>query len=622
MTGQTRRARWARFVFALGSLALIPAMAAAQAVNGTILGNVTDTSGAGVPGATVTITGRNTTVAKSAVTNESGNYVFPNQQDGVYRVEAELSGFKKTVRDGVELRVNTTVRIDLKLEVGQLTESVTVAAESPVLQTDRTDTGRIIESKILQEVPLGFNRNFQATLVLVPGAIRPFRPHSEFFNPQDSLATVVNGQSRLANSVQIEGVDNNHKTGLLTVLIPSAEAIETVGVTTSNYDAEFGRAGGAVTNVTLKSGTNDLRGSAFAFGNTESTIAKGYFTHAKAPTEYLQAGFTLGGPIRRNKLFVFGDYQHTLDNRGSVRRATIPTADFRAGDFRAAPTIIYDPATGNPDGTGRQPFPGNVIPANRISAIAKTILGFVPAPNIEGAPLGQNNYQLPQVREKTTEAFDVKVNYQIGAKDATSVRFSYQRPEIFDPGVFGIYGGGGKGFAGTGTNITISTGGNWTRTWTSTLVMEVRGGVSYYHNEALTEAHGLTTSDEIGIRGVNVNAFSSGLTSINIGGYSGPMVGFSASLPWDRSERTISAAVVMTKLKGNHTIKFGGEGRHNRDFLLQVQDRGGPRGAFSFGGAQTANPSDSRAVNGFANAFAAFLLDPPGSLGRDLTRDA
>ena len=204
----------------IGALAAVIAIAAgsaaqAQAVRGTLVGNVTDSSGAAMPGVTVTITDVNTNVGRTAVTNESGNYTFSSLLSGTYRVEAELQGFRKYQRDNVKVDVNTTVRVDIPLEVGQLNEQVTVTAETPALQTDRTDTGRIIEGKQVQEMPLAFNRNFQGILVTVPGATRPFRPHSQFFNSQDSLSTQVNGQSRLANNVQIEGLDNNHRTGLL-----------------------------------------------------------------------------------------------------------------------------------------------------------------------------------------------------------------------------------------------------------------------------------------------------------------------------------------------------------------------------------------------------------------------
>lgn len=601
----------------------LPALASAQAAYGSLLGNVTDDSGAGVPGATVTVTEVRTNIPRTAVSNATGYYIITNLPPGVYRVEGELQGFKKFVRENVEVKVNTTVRVDVSLSVGELTESVTVEAETPTLQTDRTDTGRIIEGDQIAQMPLGFNRNFQGMLITVPGASRPFRPHSEFFNSQDSLSSNVNGQSRLANNVQLEGIDNNHKTGLLTVLIPSAEALETVAVTTSNYDAEFGRAGGAVTNATLKSGTNELRGSAFIFGNTEATVARNPFSTLPEPpdTTYMQAGFTLGGPIVRNKLFFFGDYVRTADDSGRITRVTLPDAAFRNGDFSAAATTIYDPATGNPDGTGRVPFPNNQIPADRISPIARRILEHVPLPNIPGARLGTTNFEAPYVREKRTNQFDIKVTSQLTIDDHLAVRYSYQNPKTYDPGIYGVWGGGGKDFAGQGLNPTYNVAGNYNKTWTSTLLQEVRVGMSYYHNEALSEADGLDLADELGIAGVNLNRFSSGPPRIEINGFTSPLIGFSPSLPWDRSERTWNFATTLTKLWGNHTLKIGGDVRQNRDYLLQVQDNGGPRGAFRFNGAMTAVPGDTAAANGFANAFAAFLLDVPNSIGRDLITD-
>src|SRR5215471_2575196 len=472
----------------IGGLVLVllnPSVVRAQAVKGELLGNVTDQAGLSMPGATVTITEVNTNISYNTVTNESGYYIFSNLKDGTYRVEAELSGFKKVIRQGVQVPVNATVRVDLKMEVGTIEESITVVGETPLLQTDRVDTGRIIESMHLQEVPLGYNRNFQGMLITVPGATRPHRVHSEFFNAQDSLATEVNGQSRLANNVQIEGIDDNHRTGLLTTLIPSAEAIETVNISTSAYDAEFGRAGGAITNVTLKSGTNALKGSVFVFGNNQSTNAPGYFTHTTPPGSYLQSGVTLGGPIEKNKFFFFGDYQHIRDNAGRTTRSVIPPAAYRNGDFSASPTRIYDPTTGNADGSGRTPFANNVIPADRISPIAKAILAKIPAPNIDAAP-GQPNYQLDYSRLKNTDSFDTKLNFQASKTDQISGRFSFLRPKLTDPAEFGDFGGSkqgspsGNGFSGTGIDNTYSTGLNYTRTFSNTLVMEARGGLNYF----------------------------------------------------------------------------------------------------------------------------------------------
>jgi hypothetical protein len=601
-----------------GAGLIVPSHASAQAVTGTLLGNVTDSSGAGVPGATVTVTEVQTNISRSAVSNDAGYFIFASLQNGTYTVDAELTGFKKIVRQNVKVDVNTTIRVDMKLEVGQLTEAVTVSAETPVLQTDRTDTGRILESKMVSELPLTFNRNFQSLLIVVPGSTRPHREHSAFFNSQDSLAVEINGQPRQANNTLIEGLDNNHKTGLLQVIIPAADALETVSISTSNYDAEFGRSGGAVTNVTLKSGTNDLKGSLFFFGNTDKTNASDYFTHLKAPTTFANGGFTLGGPIVRSKLFFFGDYQRTLDNFGYVVRATVPTLRMRNGDFGEVSQRVYDPLTGDVGGANRVAFANNQVPQERISPIARRLIGFIPEPNIPGAPIGQNNYQKAQTREKTTDGFDVKVNHTLTQKDQMSYRASFMRPVVFDPGLYGKYGGPANGgFAGTGTNTSTSTAVTWTRVFSAMTVLDVRGGLNYYHNVTSTEDNGLTTSTEIGIPGANLDEYTSGLSQINIGGYSGPVLGFSASQPWDRSEKTWNVATTLTRLLNTHTVKFGGEWRNNVDVLLQTQDAGGPRGNFNFNTSGTGVPSESASL-GVANSFASFLLDWPNGVQRDL----
>jgi hypothetical protein len=603
-------------------LAIISVVAHAQAVKGSLLGTVSDPSGAAASGANITITETRTGISSSTTSNASGNYVFSSLQDGTYRIETSLKGFRKVVQEHVEVKVNTTVRVDVTLLVGEVSETVTVeAGQEPLLQTDRADTGRLLESKQVADLPLGFNRNFQGLMITVPGSTRPTRPHSQFFNSQDSLESKVNGQSRLANSVQIEGVDDNEKTGLLQVLIPAADAIDSVSISTSNYDAEFGRAGGAISSVTLKSGTNGIHGSAFFFGNNNNgwLQAGDYFTHGTAPTHYRQAGFTVGGPIKKNKLFYFADYQYTSDRQGFVFRHTVPYPEWFGGNFASSPTKIYDPATGNPDGTGRVQFLNNQIPTARISPVAKKLLAFLTPPNVPGAPLGTPNLVFNSVREKITHAFDVKVNYNITEKDVLSYRFSYQRPRVFDPGTYAIYGGPSNGgFAGAGTQNTISSAGNYTHTFTPSLILEARFGISWYHNVAISQGHGLKTSEEVGIKGANLDDFSSGLTSININGFGAPVLGFANSMPWDRGEKTYIGSGILTKLWGNHSLKFGEEVRHNRDLLLQIQDQGGVRGQYTFNGGRTAIPSDTAAQNGISNALAAFLLDVPANYSRDI----
>jgi hypothetical protein len=588
-----------------------------QAVNGTLLGTITDPNGSVVSGADVTITEVSTNVSRSTKTNESGNYVFGNLDRGTYRLEIQHPGFKKAIRGNVDVLVNYDTRVDVQLEPGGVSETVEVAAVGPLLQTDRSDMGRQIEFQQLRDLPLGFNRNFQGLVNLVPGATRAFRPHSEFFNSQDSLSTQVNGQSRLANNVQLEGVDNNHRTGLLTVLIPPIEAISAVSISTSNYEAELGRAGGAVVNVTLRSGSNQLHGSLYEINRVSALAARNFFATSKAPTVYNQFGFTIGGPIRKNKTFFFGDYQGLRDRRGDVTIISIPTLDFRNGDLRTSPTIIYDPATGTPDGKGRKQISCNgvlnVICPDRISPIAKKILSFLPAPI---APGFTNNYQLATVRQKDTEGFDVKIDHKISESDGFFVRYSFQRPKVFDPALYGIYGGPkAGGFAGTGTNRTQAGAINYTHMFSPTFITEFRLGFSRYRNDAKNQDTGLTTAKDIGIPGVNLDEFTSGIVGVNINGFSNPMVGFSASLPWIRAETNTNLVSNWTRIFRNHTLKWGADIRNNRDDLLQTQTYS-PRGLFIFREGPTAlNGGQSP---GFANAFASFLLDLPNEYGRDL----
>jgi len=594
-------------------LGLMGYLAFGQAVTGSLVGTVTDSTEAVIPGAKVTITEVNTGFQRQGVANQSGNYAFGNLPPGIYRVEVEVPGFKKGVRDGVEVLVNSTARANLQLEPGEITQSIEVVDETPMLQTDRADVGRKIETQVIADMPLQMNRNFQGLLNLVPGASRTYRPHSEFFNPQDSLSTRVNGQSRLANNVQFEGIDNNHRTGLLTALIPPIEALQTVDITTSNYDAELGRAGGAVVNITLKSGTNEFHGSAFEFNRVSRLAAIRPFATTKAPTTFNQFGFTLGGPIARNRTFFFGDYQGIRDRRGDVTRATIPTMDFRQGDFSAAPTTIFDPATGNSDGSGRSPFPGNRIPASRISPIAQRLLALVPPPT---APGFSTNFERATVRKKDTESFDVKIDHQASQNGTLMFRYSFQRPKTFDPSLYPKAGGPkNSGFAGEGTQKAYNSAINYTYVFSPSLVTELRFGVMRYRNDARNEDYGTKASEAIGIRGVNLDDYTSGLVNIDISGYSNPLVGFAASLPWIRAETNFNLVSNWTKLVANHTVKFGLDARRNRDDLLQTQTFG-PRGRFDFREGQTALRGGPK--TSFANAFASFLLDVPNTYGRDL----
>src|SRR3989440_912692 len=325
-----------------------------QAVNATLLGTVTDSSGAAVASVKVTITETNTGISRTSQTNDSGNYVFPDLPPGTYTVTAEQSGFKRASRTGVDVVVNTTSRIDLNLQAGNISETITVEAETPILQTERADTGRKLETVLTENVPLGTNRNFQNLLNIVPGTTRATFQHSQFFNASSSLQTEVNGQLRQGNNYQIEGIDDNERTGLLQILIPPLEAIQTVDVSTSNFDAELGRASGAVTNVILKSGTNNYHGAAYEFARNNYFNARNFFDKSVGHLAYNYFGGNMGGPIKKNKLFFFADYLKVFDHQANTNTISIPTPAFRSGDLSSSTTPIYNPFTGNSDGTSRQ----------------------------------------------------------------------------------------------------------------------------------------------------------------------------------------------------------------------------------------------------------------------------
>ncbi|MDP2989417.1 MAG: TonB-dependent receptor, partial [Kiritimatiellota bacterium] len=419
----------------------------------------------------------------------------------------------------------------------------------------------------------------------------------------------------MANNVQFEGVDNNHRTGMLSMLVPAIEALETVDVSTSNYEAELGRAGGAAINLMLKSGTNDPHGAAYWFHSDSALGARETFLPAKPVTTYNYYGFNLGGPIRRNRTFFFGNYLGIKDRRGDGYIISVPTALFRAGDFSSVlpRVIIYDPATGNRDtGVGRLLFANNQVPDSRISSITKKILTMVPLPNL-GLDI-INNYTSSTTRKRDSDSFDVKVDHQQSDKDRFSARYSLQRPVVTDPGRFGIAGGGGKGFAGTGVNRTQSAGINYTRLFSPTFISEARVGLGRYSNKAETFDAGTNAAEAIGIKGVNLDRWTSGLTSMNISGYANPLVGYTASLPWNRAETNFNFVSNWTKLLRNHTVKFGVDIRRLRTEMLITHEPGGSRGEYQFGNNQTAIPGST--VLSQANALASFLLDVPSVFQR------
>ena len=589
-----------------------------QAVSATVVGTVTDVSGAAVASAEVVITEMDTAVAHTLKANESGNFTLPDLPPGRYQVSVEHPGFKKELRRDVQLQVNSTARVDLQLQPGSVSETVEVSGAPPLLQTDRADITRTMDAQMVEDLPLGVNRNFQGLLDLVPGTTPANFEHSQFFNASSSLQTKVNGQPRMANSLQIEGIDNNQRTGLLQILIPPAEAISAVNVSTSNHDPELGRGTGAITNVVLKSGTNKYHGAVYEFIQNSVLDARTFFNPSVGHLAYNQFGGNLGGAIRKNRLFFFADYLRTMDREANTNQTTIPSLAFRNGDLSADILHqVYDPATGNPDGSERSPFPGNMIPKSRIDPIAAKILSFLPAPNEafkESAP--SNNYFALLPARKTNDQVDAKIDYNWREKDRFTGRFSFARPVIFQAPIFGDAGGPAQGaFAGSGVQKTYSTGISYNRIISPTLLTEVRVGVAHYHNVAYQSDYGKKDTDALGIPNVNVNEFTSGFVGVSIANFSSPLTGYSASLPWVRAEANIDLVNSWTKILRNHTVKWGGDVRRIRDDLLQDQTFS-PRGVFTFGPNQTSTTGGG--ATGLANDMASFLLGVPSQVARDV----
>jgi len=405
---------------------------------------------------------------------------------------------------------------------------------------------------------------------------------------------------------------------------------------------DLGRGAGAVTNVILKSGTNQFHGSLYEFVQNGDFDARNFFQPSVAAVHYNYFGGTIGGPIKKNKLFFFTDFLRTTDHEANANTETIPSPLSRTGNLSealagASPALVYDPATGDPNtGVGRTPFPNNTIPTSRLNPIALKILALVPNPNqnLNNTAAPSNNYFALLPFTKDSNLADGKVDYNISDKDRLSGRFSFQRPVVYQAPIFGTAGGDANGaFEGTGIQKTYSSGMNWNHVFSPTLLNEFRFGVAHYNNVAQQSDFGTNASTNLGIPSINISQFNSGLVGINIGGFTSPLVGYSASLPWVRAEANIDLVDNVTKTHGNHTFTFGFDMRRIRDDLLQTQTYS-PRGVYNFGVSQTNCAGNCQLPNGttssattpnsttsWANDMASFLLDSPqvSGTGRDFS---
>ncbi len=626
---RTRTIRFDAVILTLVAISFIPHAAGAQVLYGSIVGTVTDSTGATLPGATVSIEQQETKLARELVSDANGAYHFTAVPTGTYTVLVKMSGFRTYSRSNVPVTLNSTARVDTKLEIGQLAETVMVSGDSPVLQTDRAEVRAELKTRELRDLPVPLGRNYQQLFKVIPGFTPPAEAHSIPSNPSRALVFNVNGASRSSNNTRIDGVSTaNIWLPHVAAYVPALESLETVNVVTNSFDAEQGLAGGSAINVQIKSGTNQFKGAAFEYYTDERLIATNYFTPAgttKGKRRYHQFGGTLGGPIRRNKLFFFGSYENTRDAQFATRTISVPTEALRRGDLSASTTPIYDPATAGIDGVGRTPFPGNVIPAGRIDPIAQKLIALLPLPNLRNAdgsvPL-TSNYFVKAPFDFNRWTLDTKVNWNATPKLNVFGRFSLLDFWTFNETVFGdlLQGmpvGGGNPGEGTGRTANFSAGATYALT--PTLVADahfgyVKQSVSVEHTD-IGQNKG---SDLFGIPGLNgPRKFEGGMPVFDFDTYQD--VGITELyMPYIRNDDQYQTVLNLNWQKGKHNVRGGTDiyfqGLNHTQPELSSGDNFGARGGFRFRGGPTQVPGGPSG-NSF-NAWGAFLLGLPDQLGR------
>ncbi len=581
-------------------LGTIIATSSAQTITGTITGTITDPTGAVITGAKITATNTQTGVRTTTVSNESGAYVLPFLAIGRYSVTVEARGFKTANIQPFGLEVAQTARVDVRMQVGEISQTVDVTDVAPVLQTDTTHTGDTISSAKASTLPLN-GRNFVALSLLIPGAVTP-NPTS-FTTPSRAFSggrPYVNGNREQTNNFLLEGIDVDDPIDNLVGYNPNVDAIGEMKVITGNAPAEFGNSNGAIVNVALKSGTNALHGDLFEFLRNDRLDANSFFSNRsgaqKRALRMNTFGGTLGGPIVRDRTFFFIDYQGTRNPTSGAALASVALAPYRVGDLSAFSQTILDPVT-------KLPFRGNVIPRDRIvNPVAKALFSnpsLYPLPNATGTgPIGvTNNYISSSGNFLDNDQADAKIDTQLTDSDRLSGRFTIARYRSGDNTVaLPVFLGGGTNAPTTGGVL------NWTRTLNPQTVNEARFGF----NRVVLK---FFTTDPSGVLGANGNQTLgipgsqpiAGASSVSLGdGLSSIGAAATDSSTYDNTYQFSDNFIWQRRL---HTFKAGFQ------IIRYQQNRfyagnNGLLGTFSYTGDYT------------GSAFADFLLDDLRSKGR------
>jgi hypothetical protein len=596
---------------------------------GSLTGNITDPSGAAVPNVKVETQNAGTGIAKIAMSDERGTYLFNDLQPGTYKITVSAPSFATRVLEGAVVSANVVLRLDVVLQVSQISESVTVSASAVALQTDRADINNQIRASQIADLPMinSQGRNFQVLYKLLPGFTPPVEAHSDAGNPQRSMVTQVNGMPQSSNATRLDGATISYPwLPRLVAYLPPVEAVETVNLVSNSFDAEQGMAGGAAMNVTIKSGTNEYHGGAWEYHTNSQLKARNYFYclysctgDPNHPPKNLsnQFGAMFGGPIKKNKLFFFADWERTLRRQAASALRTIPTAALRTGDFNGTGTTVYDPATGNTaTGAGRSPFPNNIIPTNRIDSAAAIMTALVPQPNQSVFP---NNYLAIGDYSLTRDNADFKINYVPTDKMQIFGRYSFSPTLIFDPPSLGPAGGDATngGQPGRAPGLIQTAGVGVTYTLSSHVLFDATAGYTRLRlsaqNVDIGKNYGL---DVLHIPGTNgTDPLQGGYPRFTFNTFSS-LGNPNVSNPFLFRDPQYVTTGNMTWTRAAHSLRFGFEYSKYDINHFQPQASNGPRGGFNFTGGLTS--LNGGAATTAYNSWGDFLLGLPFSMGKDV----
>src|SRR5262245_22988366 len=622
---------------ALGSL--LASASNAQALYGSIVGEVKDPQGAVLPGVSVTITNTGTGLKLDTVTDDTGSYIFRNLLPGTYDMSLSHSGFKELRQSAVIVSAGNPKRVDATLQIGGAQESINVTADAATLRTEKSDLSTEINAGQVTSLPLNQYRNYQSLLNLVPGATPVQFQNAEIDTPGRSLRTWVNGVQPSSNTTRVDGaVSVNvwlpHHAGY----IQPAETIETVNIATNNFDADVGMAAGAAQTVITKSGTNAFHGSGFWFQNHDELNANTFFNNANglekpSLSRHIYGG-TLGGPIKKDKLFFFGSYEKFRDRRGLNSTYAVPTDLMRAGNFSEVAAAypgfqLYDPTTGDASGAGRTQFsnatgaPNYIIPDGRISPIARAILDFYPQVN-SNVDLNRNGLLDDFVQQRDIKVdranYDSKFTWQRTTNHSVWGKFSMLRADVVDNFIL-VFDHGSVG----DTKVYVGGAGH---TWTLSPSLLLDGNFGYYRmDQQVTGADfGTNYGLDLGIPGVNDpdDIRASGLPTFDID------VGANTDnnlydlgrtpnwMPLFRKEINYSFSSALTKVFSKHEVRTGVD-----IVKLELNHRQaefgdfGLKGGFRFSRHLTGAPGYDPVGGGAWNSFAGLLLGMPNLLAKD-----